>query len=74
MTPLSTCIPVLLVSPFARAEARKVDLIFEVDSFGMSELGKDASSLTGTFTNKAIPAIARRWWSARKNSDRHPQL
>lgn len=33
--------------PFARAEARKVDIIFEVDSFGMSELGKDASSLTG---------------------------
>lgn len=30
--------------PFARAEARKVDVIFEVDSFGMNALGTDASS------------------------------
>lgn len=30
--------------PFARAEARKVDVIFEVDSFGMNTLGQDAAS------------------------------
>lgn len=30
--------------PFARAESRKVDVIFEVDSFGMNALGQDAAS------------------------------
>lgn len=30
--------------PFARAEARKVDIIFEVDSFGINALSQEASS------------------------------
>ena len=30
--------------PFARAAARNVDMIFEVDSFGMNRLGQDAAS------------------------------